>query len=254
MPTMEAVEAKTGQVIAILGDVSQHTETLGFNGGSDAQGNPLLDPGAPESKLTLDQEKDWVSADWPYWFRSALEAAHPGAVAVEMAGSVGSNETPEVFTQPLSRTPQQFVDEGHPAGCRTLYNAPGGPGAPLKPLPLGYYSETKALGQQLAKAVDGALATSGTESNSDDVYGVRADSCVRVSNVLFGGIGATGEFGNRPSYDPTCTVAVRPAPNGSPAGASVKTPVAFFRIAHGDFPSVPRQSFPLTHLRTLSRP
>ena len=248
MPTMEAVDAKSGRVIAILGNVSQHTETLGFNGGGGA------DPGQGAGGATLDQEKDWVSADWPYWFRTALEAAHPGAVAVEMAGSVGSNETPEVFTQPLSRTPQQFVDEGHPAGCRTLYTAPVGPGGALKPLPLGYYSETRALGQQLAQAVDGALATSGTYSSSGDVYGIRADSCVRVTNVLFGAIGATGEFGNRPSYDPTCTVAVGPAPNGSAAGTSVKTQVAFFRIGDGEFASVPGEVFPFTYLRSFEGP
>ncbi len=243
MPTMEAVDASNpNHVIAILGDVSQHTETLGFNGGG------ALDPGAPGGKATLEQEKNWVSADWPYWFRSTLETAHPGAVAVEMAGSVGSNETPQVFGGPLSRTPQQFVDAGHPAGCRTLYNANGAP------TPLGYYSETKVLGQQLAAAVDGALATSGTESKTTAVYGVRADSCIRVSNVLFGVGGAAGLFGNRPSYDPTCTVAIPATPNGSAVGTSIKTQVAFFRIGDGEFASLPGEVFPFTYLRSFEGP
>lgn len=243
MPTMEAVDASNpSQVIAILGDVSQHTETLGFNGGSS------LDPGAPDGKTTLDQEKDWVTADWPYWFRSSLEAAHPGAVAIEMAGSVGSNETPEVWSSALSRTPQRFIDEGHPAGCRTLYDKQGTQTA------LGYYSETKVLGEQLGGAVDSALATSGTESKSNTVYGARADSCVRVTNLLFGAIGATGEFGNRPSYDPTCTVPIGPAPNGTAAGTSVKTQVAFFRIGDGEFVSVPGEVFPFTYLRSFEGP
>lgn len=243
MPALEAVDASNpSRVIAILGDVSQHTETLGFNGGA------TVDPGAPDGKTTLNDEKAWVSADWPYWFRSSLEAAHPGAVAIEMAGSVGSNETPEVWSAPLSRTPQQFIDEGHPAGCRTLYDKSG------TQTPLGYYSETKVLGEQLAGAVDGALASSGTESKTNTVYGARADACVRVTNLLFGAIGATGEFGNRPSYDPTCTVAVGPAPNGSAAGTSVKTQVAFFRIGDGEFVSVPGEVFPFTYLRSFEGP
>jgi hypothetical protein len=243
MPAMEAVDASNpSRVIAILGNVSQHTETLGFNGGG------ALDPGSPGGAATLAQEKNWVSADWPYWFRSSLEAAHPGAVAVQMAGSVGSNETPEVFSQALSRTPQQFVDEGHPAGCRTLYNSRG------VMTPLGYYSETKALGQQLAAAVDGALTTSGMESRTSVVDGARLDSCIRVSNVLFAVGGATGLFGNRPSYDPTCTLAIPPAPNGSAAGTSVKTQVAFFRIGDGEFVSVPGEAFPFTYLRSFEGP
>ena len=59
MPVMQAV-ANDGTTIATLASVGQHTETLGFNGGSQ------LDPGTP---YTLDQEKLWVTADWPYWAR-----------------------------------------------------------------------------------------------------------------------------------------------------------------------------------------
>ena len=242
MPSLEAVDATNpSRVIAIIGDVSQHAETLGFNGGSTP------DPGSPGGKTTLEQEKTWVTADWPHFFRTALESAHPGAVAVEMAGSVGSNETPQVFSQPISRTPQQFVDAGHPAGCRTLFNAHG------TMTPLGYYSETRTLGQELAGAVNTALAHA-PDSSSSEIYGARADACIRVTNALFGVGGAAGLFGNRPSYDPTCTVAVPPAPNGSALGASVKTQVAFFRIGDGEFLSVPGEVFPFTYLRSFEGP
>ena len=57
MPVMQAV-GTDGNVIATLASVSQHTETLGFNGGSQ------VDSGSPAG-ATLDQEKLWVSADWP---------------------------------------------------------------------------------------------------------------------------------------------------------------------------------------------
>src|SRR5947209_4222867 len=76
MPVMQA-KAGDGSVIATLASVSQHTETLGFNGGSE------LDPGSP-SPTTLDQEKRWLTADWPYAFRLALEQRY-GGIGIEMA-------------------------------------------------------------------------------------------------------------------------------------------------------------------------
>src|SRR5205807_4813396 len=115
VPTLRAVDAATGKAIVTLADVSQHAETLGFNGG----GAP--DPNAP-TPTTLEQEKTWISADWPYWFRHQLEVDQ-GGIGIEMAGSVGSNETPQVFPTPVSRTPQRLVDASHPAGCRTTYDA-----------------------------------------------------------------------------------------------------------------------------------
>ena len=75
MPTLQAV-GDDGKTIATLASVSQHTETLGFNG--DAT------------------ERLWYTADWPQFFRQSLEQRY-GGVAIEMAGSVGSVESPEVF-------------------------------------------------------------------------------------------------------------------------------------------------------------
>ena len=86
MPALQAV-ATNGTVIATLGDVSQHAETLGFN----------PDP----------EQRTWISADWPHFFRTTLEHRY-GGVAIEMAGSVGSNETPEVFSGPDLARPAAF--------------------------------------------------------------------------------------------------------------------------------------------------
>src|SRR5207249_4083202 len=129
MPSLQAV-GRDGRVVATLADVSQHAETLGFNP-SDAQ-------------------RRWISADWIHFFRNSLQARF-GGVAIEMAGSVGSNETPEVFENAISRIPQRFVNESHPAGCRTLFDANGVARSP------GYGAETAALGRTLAGAVAGAL-------------------------------------------------------------------------------------------------
>ena len=59
----------------------------------------------------LDAQALWVSSDWIHFFRTSLEQ-RLGGVAIEMAGSVGSVESPEVYNQAISRTPQQFVDAG----------------------------------------------------------------------------------------------------------------------------------------------
>jgi hypothetical protein len=245
MPSFQAVAAD-GSVIATLADVSQHSETLGFDGGTQA------DPGAPASMgtVTLDQEATWVSADWQHWFRGKLQNDFPGSVAIAMAGSVGSNETPGVFTQPLSRTPQRFVDASHPAGCRTLYDAQG------TEVPLGYYSETRALGEQLAAAVEGGFPA-GNEpafSTSTTIRGARADVCVEVTNTLFQAAGAAGVFGARPVYTSNCTVTVPVGPNGSTAGTELLTEVAAFQVGDGSFISVPGEVFPFTYLRGFVGP
>ena len=226
MPGLQAV-GTDGRVIATLGDVSQHAETLGFN----------PDP----------VQRNWISSDWPHFFRAALEARF-GGVAIEMAGSVGSNETPQVFPTPLSRAPQRFVPANHPAGCRTLFEAPARP-----PLPTGYQTETAALGQGLAAAVGDALAR-GAWSSTDTVWGVRKPICLTVSNLLFGAGAALGVFAERAGYGPGCLVPVGPLPNGSTPGTSLVSDVAAFRIGDGEFVSVPGEVFPFTFLGSFLGP
>lgn len=241
VPTLEAVDPATGRAIVTIADVSQHTETLGFNGGTAA------DPGAPTA-TTLDQEKQWLSADWPVWLRSKLET-DLGGVGIEMAGSVGSNETPQIFPAPVSRTPQQFVDASHPAGCRTTFTA-----AQSTMVPLGYYSESRALGQQLASAVESALMAGG-DSMTTDIQGQRVNACVQVTNALFDVAGIAGVFGARPGYaDPACTVPLPPPPSGNAVATFINTQVAGFRIGDGTFVSLPGEVFPFTYLRSFLGP
>ncbi len=241
VPTLQAVNASTGNVIVTLGDVSQHAETLGFNGGSAS------DPNAP-TPTTLQQETTWLSADWPYWFRHQLEA-HYGGVAIEMAGSVGSNETPQVFPTPISRTPQQFVDANHPAGCRTVFTADQSTAVKL-----GYYTEDVALGNQLAAAVQSAL-TAGTASTTTDIAGARANVCVLVTNALFDVGGLAGVFAERPGYtDPGCTQPAPVPPSGNVTATYIQSQTAAFRIGDGTFVSIPGEVFPFTYLRSFLGP
>jgi hypothetical protein len=238
MPVMQAV-ASNGKVIATLASVSQHVESLGFNGGSQ------LDPGAP-TPTTLNQENLWVSADWVYWFRTALEQSY-GGLGIEMAGSVGSVETPEVFSAALSRTPQRFIDESHPAGCRTLFDAPAG----ATMTPLGYYSETRALGQDLAGAVHAALGSGAAWSRSNTIWADTVNICVPVANALFKAAAFGGTFAERPAYLPGCRKLEQApaAPTGQTAGTSIQSQAAAWRIGDAEFIGAPGEVFPFTFLR-----
>ncbi|GAC1322305.1 MAG: hypothetical protein NVSMB25_17250 [Thermoleophilaceae bacterium] len=226
MPVLQAV-GRDGATIATLASVSQHAETLGFN--PPARG-----------------EETAISADWPYFFRTALEGRY-GGVAIEMAGSVGSVESPQVFSGLVSPTPQRFIDADHPAGCRTLFESAG------SQVGLGYQFETRAFGEQLAGAVAQALG-SATPSRSGVVAGAHSDICVPVDNQLFRAGAAAGIFAERPTYTGNCTVAVPPAPNGSTYGTELRSEVAAFRIGDGEFISVPGEVFPFTFLRGFQGP
>jgi hypothetical protein len=222
MPVLQAVDAQ-GNTIVTLGNVNQHAETLGFN---------------PDQV-----EKVGISSDWPHFFRQSLEQRY-GGVAIEMAGSVGSVESPQVFSDPISGTPQQFFSASHPAGCRTIFN-PNGTTAPL-----GYNGETRVFGEQLADTIAQSLESSAQTSVSSEIWGARRSICVPMSNVLFAAGAAAGIFAHRSGYTDNCTVEVPPAPNGSTTGTELKSEVAAFQIGDGEFISEPGEVFPFTFLRS----
>jgi hypothetical protein len=238
MPVLEAVDAK-GRAIVTLASVSQHAETLGFNGGT----------------AELDAQRSWISADWVHFFRASLQR-QLGGVAIEMAGAVGSVESPEVYSRSISRTPQQFVAASHPAGCRTLFTVGGGTDSTgAEHVPLGYAGETKAFGEQLAVPVTAALrARAYHESGSNALWGVRANICIPLQNQLFILGASLGVFAQRPGYNSDCTVAMPVLANGSSAGQALQSQVAAFRIGDGEFISVPGEVFPFTYLRSFLGP
>lgn len=226
MPSLQAVDRR-GRVIATLGNVSQHAETLGFN----------PDP----------TERTLISSDWPHFFRTELEQRY-GGVAIEMAGSVGSNETPQVFPGSISRVPERFVDASHPAGCRTLFEANGAPVA------VGYHQETTVLGQQLATAVGNALDRKGTWSATNTLWGQRRPVCITLTNTLFKLGAQLGVFAGPSGFTDNCTVEFPPSPTGSTSGDELRSHVAVFRIGDGEFASVPGEVFPFTYLRGFLGP
>jgi hypothetical protein len=248
MPVLQAV-GTDGKTIATLVDVSQHTETTGFNNGS------AVDPG---TGMTLAQENLWLSADWPYFTRTALEQ-HYGGVAIEMAGSVGSVESPQVYPSfAVSRRAQAHVDASQPAGCNTLFSVPGQTPSNLNgtgKVPLGYQSETAVYGNQIAAQVIQAIDSGGyRNSATNDLWGERSNICLSDDNLFFAAAAGAGVFAHRPAYNSDCSVQIPPAPNGSTTGQGLQSQVAAFRIGDGQFISIPGEAFPFTFLRGLQGP
>ncbi len=238
IPVLQAVDLH-GRTIATLASVSQHAETLGFNGGTPA----------------LDAQQRWVSSDWIHFFRSSLEQ-RLGGVGIEMAGSVGSVESPEVYAQQISRTPQQFIDASHPAGCRTLFKVGAQTDtAGALHTPIGYTGETRVFGEQIAAQVIGALRSGAYyNSRSAVLWGARSNICVPLGNALFAFGSSLGVFANRPGYNADCTQAMPVAANGTTSGTALRSQVAAFRIGDGEFISLPGEVFPFTFLRGFLGP
>ncbi len=238
IPVLQAVDAR-GRTIVTLASVSQHAETLGFNGGTP----------------TLDAQNNWISADWINAFRTTLQQ-RLGGVAIEMAGSVGSVESPEVYPRAISRTPQQYIDASHPAGCRTLFRTPGGPDTSgAKHVPLGYSGETKTFGTDMATPIIKALrAGDYHNSHTNAIWGARANICIKLQNELFVLGASLGVFAERPGYNADCTTASRVAANGETSGQSLRSQVAAFQIGDGEFISIPGEAFPFTFLRGFLGP
>ncbi len=240
VPVLQALTiGKRPKVIATLASVSQHDETLGFNGGT----------------AQLNAQENWVSSDWINFFREALQQ-HFGGVAIDMAGSVGSNESPEVYSRAISRIPQEFIDASHPAGCRTLFKVGSGTDAAgTEHVPLGYDGETKAFGEDMAKPIIAALK-GGTWywSQSNTIWGATANICVPLTNQLFYLGAQLGVFAERSGYNSGCTHRYPVLANGSTMGTSLQSQVAAFQIGDGEFIAVPGEAFPITFFRGFVGP
>ncbi|MDQ6936807.1 MAG: hypothetical protein M3140_03715, partial [Actinomycetota bacterium] len=236
IPILQAV-GTDGRAIVTVASVAQHAETLAFNGGSSA----------------LDAQRNWVSADWVSFFRQSVQRRF-GGVAIEMAGAVGSNESPEVYKGTISRTPQQQISADHPAGCRTEFQTPNGADtAGTGHVALGYNGETQAFGDDLAQSVIGALRSS-YPSRSNVIWGARSAVCVPLTNLLFEAAAVAGVFAHRPGYGAGCTTQSPVAADGSTLGTSLLSQVASFRIGDGQFISLPGEVFPFTYLGSFLGP
>jgi hypothetical protein len=249
MPVMQAV-ARGGQVIFTLVDVGTHAETLAFSG----------------NKTYINT----LSADWPGKMRDALQARWPGSVGMEVAGMVGSVETPTVYepesTQVL-RVPGALHNvSGNPDGCRSVYPNPSS-GAPVTDAK----EFTTAYGDSVANAVAAALAGA-RNATPTTLFAQQRPVCLELENNLFKAAFADGLFPDRPAYtDPSCTVEAKQpgpvsgaaAPSGAPAASSssasssstsetpmyLKSAVGVLTLGRIQLTYSPGEVFPVTEVR-----
>jgi hypothetical protein len=221
MPVMQARD-RSGNVIFTLADVSTHAETLAFSG--------------------VKANAETLSADWPGKMRADLEARWPGSVGVELAGMVGSVETPNVYepesTQVL-RTPGALHNvAGNPDGCRSVYPEPSS-GTPVSEAHAFNAAYGKSVADTAAAALEGGrtLVPKTLTSQQQSV-------CVELENNLFKAAFAAGLFPDRGGYaDSSCSTPEAKAP------AYLKTGVGVLTLGPVQLAYSPGEVFPLTEMR-----
>src|SRR5439155_4356018 len=137
-----------------------------------------------------------VSADWPGAMRAAFASRWPGSVGVELAGMVGSVETPTVYepqsTQVL-RVPGPFHGvAGNPDGCSSVYPEPSSGTAVTDARQF-----IPADGPRVANATAAALETAQAVSVGS-VLSQQQPLCMLLENNLFKAAFAAGLFPDRP--------------------------------------------------------
>jgi hypothetical protein len=235
LPLMQARD-KTGNVIFTLADVGTHAETLAFSG--------------------VRSYTSTLSADWPGAMRAALEARWPGSVGVEMAGMVGSVETPTVYepeTTQVLRVPGPLHDvPGNPDGCSSVYPQPSS-GAPVSDA----REFISAYGHSVADTAASALAGGHTLLPSS-LHAQQQSLCIPLENNFFLAAYAAGLFPDRPRYsDSNCSVqtsapASAPAPAAAPQQAQtswLKTDVGVLTLGAIQLAYSPGEVFPFTEVR-----
>jgi hypothetical protein len=240
LPVMQARD-QSGQVIFTLADVGTHAETLAFSG-------------VPSYVSTL-------SADWPGAMRSDFEARWPGSVGVELAGMVGSVETPTVYEPQSTQVPRVpgalYGVPGNPDGCSSVYPEPTS-GTPVADA----HAFISAYGQSVADAAAAALGTSARTVAPTSVQSKDTAVCVKLENHLFVAAAGAGLFPDRPLYaDPACTVGAQtgggttsspPASPSSSAGAAptwLKSDVGVVTLGPIQLAYSPGEVFPFTEVR-----
>lgn len=223
VPVMQAVATSgpgSGRTIFTMANVGTHDETLAFSG------NPAY--------------TSMLSGDWTGRFSSLLEADYPGSVGIEMAGLVGSVETPALYPTGTNvvDVPGKFHSvPGHPVdGCSSVYPEPASGPTPVTDA----LAFVDAFASSVATAVTGALDGGGaTTEQPDRVIGQSKPVCVQLENNYFAAAFAAGLFPDRPAYsDPACTLglaqsgAVSLGSGGQSATPRLAAP-AFIRSAVG---------------------
>jgi hypothetical protein len=239
MPVMQARDS-AGNVIFTLADVGTHAETLAFSG--------------------VRSYGETLSGDWPGAMRADLEARWPGSVGVELAGMVGSVETPTVYepesTQVLRVPGSHHGVPGNPDGCSSVYPQPSS-GTPVENAVEFISAYGKSVADTVAQTLEGGstLAPGTLKSQQQAI-------CIPLENNLFKAAFAAGLFPDRAAYaDSGCTIeAGRPATGVSQSAAStastatqeaeyLKSNVSVLTLGPVQLAYSPGEVFPFTETR-----
>jgi hypothetical protein len=222
MPVMQAKDTG-GNVIFTLADVSTHAETLAFSG--------------------IKANYETLSADWPGKMRAALETRWPGSVGVELAGMVGSVETPTVYepeSTQVVRVPGPYHTIPRPENpdeCHSVYANPSS-ATPVSEA----HAFDAAYGKSVADTAAAALA-GGHTMVPKKLQSQQVPVCVELENNLFKAAFADGLFPDRNGYaDSNCTV------EGS-TPAFLKTNVGVLTLGKVQLAYSPGEVFPFTETR-----
>ena len=225
-------------MIFTLADASTHAETLAFS--------------------RIREYTAMLSADWPGQMRQALEARWPGSVGVELAGMVGSVETPTVYEPEntrVLRVPQAFHGvPGNPDGCSSVYPQPSS-GAPVADA----HQFLTAYGRSVANAA-GAALKAGHTFVPESLQAQQQPLCLELENNLFKAAFAAGLFPDRPLYaNSTCSVPVQAggttarqaatAPGASEEPVYLRSGVGVLTLGSVQFAYSPGEVFPFTEVR-----
>jgi hypothetical protein len=237
VPVLQGVTPR-GHVIFTLVNVGTHDESLAFSG------NPTY--------------TSMLSGDWTGRLAKVLEANYPGSVGMEMAGLVGSVETPALYpTGTIVRlVPRAFHDvPGKPVdGCSSVYPEPRA--AP--------YTDALAFNNAYASSVARTALTSLRQATTFVPRQVEAQTtrlCLPLENNFFVAAFAAGLFPDRPAFtDPTCRVGVtfggsvaagassQPARTGLGPPTYIQTEVGVLTVGPVQIAYSPGEVFPFTEV------
>ncbi|MCW3067542.1 MAG: hypothetical protein JWL67_167 [Solirubrobacterales bacterium] len=240
IPVLQARDGH-GQVIFTLANVATHAETLAFSG--------------------VKSNAETLSADWPGAMRAAFETRWPGSVGVEVAGMVGSVETPTLYqpeTTQVPRVPGSLHGvSGNPDGCRSVYPEPA-TGTPVSEA----HAFISAYGASIANAARTALEGGHTLAPAA-LSSQQQSLCIPLENNFFLAAYAAGLFPDRPRYsDSACTIrtssggtATGSSPRASPSAPSepqtsyLKSAVGVITVGPIQLAYSPGEVFPYTEIR-----
>jgi hypothetical protein len=243
MPVLQARDG-SGNVIFTLADVGTHAETLAFSG-------------VPSYVTTL-------SADWPGAMRTDFETRWPGSIGMEIAGMVGSVETPTLYepetTQVLRVPGAHHGVPGNPDRCSSVYPEPSS-GSPVT----NAREFVTAYGRSVADTAATALESGGHAVSVSSLVSQQQPICVLLENNLFKAAFAAHLFPDRPEYsDSACTVEAKaasavgtsaagggssaaPAPKEAPV--YLKSEVSVLTMGQVQLAYSPGEVFPFTESR-----